>query len=372
MKTTKYIFLLTTLILWSCQVELPVPDNQTSGDASYVLTSVVSAGENVKVRLARTEAIGESHYEYYDNKEMLWRVLMFPDTSYYYYPEDRNIMVKYQEELVSGTSDVSLITASGEVPMTYNSATLDYECDYKPAPGEKLTVKAMCRNNNASVASDGVHECSASLTVPDWQPEFEIVSARTIAKPSLMRDDLGIIEQTADSVVEFKIKIIDRSPDIHCYRIKVQGFKYLYSNSDETGSDNSLIVWCDAFFSSDPLLYDSAITGSFGPWQANTTDVFTNAGFITGDYDLTVQSRFFNKSPLHRAIKITLQPISPSLSNYLSALYRVRCFKPTYFSEPTTLSTNIDGGVGIFGAIGQTTSRMYWFPGEEDPNYPQE
>ncbi len=167
-----------------------------------------------------------------------------------------------------------------------------------------------------------------------------------------------------------KIKIIDRSSHTHCYRIKVQAIEYnRKKNLDET---IGWIAWCDAFFSTDPLLYDSSITGTFGPWQAYTTDVFTNSKFVGGEYDLTVQSRIFSHSvSVHRAIKITLQPISASLANYLSSIYRIRSFEQSYFSEPSTLSTNIDGGVGIFGAIGKSVARMYWLPGEEDTDYPE-
>lgn len=160
---------------------------------------------------------------------------------------------------------------------------------------------------------------------------------------------------------------------MHCYRIKVQGISYSHLNfRPEPYYEPGIVKWCDAFFSNDPLLYDSAITGTFGPWQAYTTDVFTNTQFDAGEYDMTVQSRFYNHSSLfRRCIKITLQPISTSLANYLSSLYRIRSFKESYFSEPSTLSTNVEGGVGVLGAIGLPVSRYYWFPGEEDPNYPQ-
>ncbi len=365
MKKIAIILPLIAYLLCACEVDLPISDNQASGDASYIITSLVSVGENVNLRLARTESINEDRYEVYDNTEMLWRVLMFPDTTYYYYPEDKQLMQKYKETLVSRKSDVYLITSSGEIPMIYNDTTLNYECDYRPLPGEKLSVKAKCRSNEDTTSSQLTNECYASVVVPDWQPEFEIISANKIYKQSLMRDDLGIEEVTADSVVEFKIKIIDRSTDIHCYRIKVQGISYMdipYENNTVT----EYIRWCDAFFSSDPLLYDSAITGSFGPWQAYTTDVFTNSTFVSGEYDLIVQSRFFRYSTSgYRAIKITLQPISTSLANYLSTLYRIRSFTPSYFSEPASLSSNIDNGVGVFGAIGQSVSRIYFFPGEE-------
>lgn len=362
----------------SCETTLPVPDNQTSGDASVVITSLASAGESLKVRLARTEAIGEPHKEVYEDRQLLLRALMFPDTTYKSYPDDSLLMKKYRDELVLPHSLVTLTTSSGqEVPLEYNGATLNYECGYRPQPGERLTIKAECQSDTNKMLTHMPHICTATVDVPDWKPEFEIVSAEMVYKKALTRDDLHLVEALPDSVIDFKLRIVDPSPQLHAYRIKVQGCLYHYSQGTSDILDIDFVKWIDAFFSNDPLLYDAGITDIFGPWQPYTTDVFTNRAFDDGEYYLNVQSRFnghtgASSNGYHRAIKITLQPIAPSLANYLTSLYRLRTATPTYFSEPTSLQSNVDGGVGIFGAIGKTTSRIYWFPGEEDPNYPQE
>lgn len=361
----------------SCETSLPVPNNQVSGDASVVITSLACVGDSLKVRIARTEAIGESHKEVYEDMQLLWRVLMFPDTSYYYYPEDRLLMKKYKEELVLRRSNVVLTTPSGEeLPLEYNYANLNYECGYKPQPGDMLSIRAECISNPGTSTMEDAHVSTATVRVPDWKPEFEIVSAEMAYKKGLKRDDLGLEEVLPDSVMDFKIHIVDNSSSIHNYRIKVQSFLYSYAQGTSDILDYDYISWVDAFFSNDPLLYDAGITGGFGPWQPFTTDVFTNQGFRNGEYYLNVQSRIQShgivSNGAHRAIKITLQPIDSSLANYLSSLYRARSFTPSYFTEPTSLASNINGGVGVFGAIGPSTSIIYWYPGEYDPSYPEQ
>lgn len=362
----------------ACETSLPVPDHQVSGDESVVISSLACAGDCLKVRLARTEAIGEAHHEVYEDKELLWRALMFPDTTYLSYPQDSLLMKKYKEQLVLGQSSVTLTTPTGEeLPLKYNNATLDYECGYIPLPGERLTITAECQSGTAPAQVQRPHICTATVNVPDWKPEFEIVSAEKVYKKTLTRDDLNLAEPVPDSVIDFKIRIIDPSPQLHAYRIKVQGCAYSYQRVTDGKVDRAYINWIDAFFSNDPLLYDAGITDNFGPWQAYTTDVFTNQAFQGGEYYMSVQSRIHGHSSgttngRYRAVKITLQPIAPSLANYLSSLYRLRSMTPTYFTEPTSLSSNVVGGVGIFGAIGESTSIFYRFPGEEDPLYPEQ
>ncbi|MBP3590571.1 MAG: DUF4249 family protein, partial [Muribaculaceae bacterium] len=127
--------------------------------------------------------------------------------------------------------------------------------------------------------------------------------------------------------------------------------------------------------SKDPLFYDPAITKSFGPWPAYTTDVFSDAYFPNGEYIVELNSRIFpapseSSNSSGRYVEIELEPINRELMEYLSVLYRLRVATDSYFSEPVSLPSNIEGGVGVFGAVGKSAKVRYWFPGEENPAVP--
>ena len=127
------------------------------------------------------------------------------------------------------------------------------------------------------------------------------------------------------------------------------------------------------FHTADGLLVDPAIDKSFGPWPAYVTDVFSDKSFYGDEYVVEVSSRM--KYPGDnirngRYFDIELQPINRELMEYLSVLYRLRVATDSYFSEPVSLPSNIEGGVGVFGAIGQSAKIRYWLPGEENPAVP--
>lgn len=366
------------LTLTSCEVELPsFRDTINTDNIAASVTALVNANDSIRLRLAYTESINDVLHEVYDDRNVLWRMIKFNDPIFY--DVDTIIMDKYNKELVCPNGEVYFITNSGRrVDMVYNPKTLDYECDYKPRPGETYEFFAKANEPDKPAVN-----ARAKIAVPDWKPQVEIVSCKAVYKELMSREELPLVERWMDSVAELKIRIVDNSNDTHCYRIKVQGVGYFRGYSDiDLGSFIqtfyfSNVVWSDAFFSSDPLLYDPAIIEHFGPWQPYTTDVFSNKSF-DGEHTLMVQVRYPDQLYSHawreeygRFIRVELEPISEDLMNYLSTMYRLRVFKQSYFSEPIGLPGNVDGAVGIVGAIGPSTVLHYWFPNEYDPTYPQ-
>lgn len=355
--------------LSGCEVELGSPQDITTGQSDYSLTALAVAGDSLKVRLALTESLTEDKYEPYEDASVRLRMLMFPD--FERYPLDSIIMEKYRTILTDIQADVTAVTGSGDsIKLAFNAATLNYECGYRPKPGERIEVMATIPD---STRVDSLFTVKSNVTVPDWQPQVEIVNYRRVYKEMTEREDLLIQESYGlytDSVVELTMHIHDTSSDTHCYRLKAMGVGYHYSYILEGEELPETIYWTSAFFSDDPMLYDSQITDMFGPWQAHTTDVFSNRQFKNDAY-ITVQVRYPSKvRNLYRYIQIELQPITSPLMNYLSSLYRMRVAKQSYYSDYSTLPSNIEGGVGIFGGVGKSTKCRIWLDGDPDPNYP--
>ncbi|MBD5245435.1 MAG: DUF4249 family protein [Barnesiella sp.] len=369
-------------IFCSCETFLPDPGEQNKENIQIVASSLVSCGDTIGVRLAYTESFNDKVTEVYTDRSMLLRALMFPDTTKY--PLDKELMKKYYDELLLRVGKVEITTGSGErLPMEFNPKSCYFECPHKFIPGERLELSANVSSREGK--SLNIH---STTTVPGWKPEAELIDCVRLYRKTEEREDLALREFTNDSVYQLKILLKDSSPDLHCYRIKVQGVSYNYEGDSSlinissnlfappvvTYMPDNYVSWTDAFFTSDPLLYDANISRPFGAWQAFTTDVFTNRQFKGGSYVLTVQTRYpytsYNSMNKRRFLQVQLEPISVDLMNYLSSLYKIRTLTNDYFSEPASLASNISGGVGVFGSIGEPLTIRYWFPGEEDPNYP--
>lgn len=363
----------------ACQVDLDPAVKASDGLADCTVTALATAGDSLKVRLMYTAYIYKEQYSIaITDRAKLLRILMFPNESAYGYMY-KNYMEKYRPYLIDENAQVTAVTGSGEqISLEFNPVTLDFESGYKPSPGERISLTATIPARKGTTTL----KASATATIPDWQPQFEIVDVKRVYKER-QNDESNIYtesEMFADSVAEVTLRIHDNSTSLNCYRLKTKGVSYNYPydviyepwQSQHSFHVDASAYWSGVFFSSDPLLYDSQITSMFSPWQAYTTDVFTNRQF-NKVADVKVQVRYPMALNKHqRFVEIELQPISPQLMNYLSVLYRIRLnTEHSYFSEFISLPSNIEGGVGIFGGIGKSTKLRIWLDGNPDPNYPE-
>lgn len=373
-----FILVLFSSLLWSCEVQLPFPEKSINHDNAVSINALVIAGDSVMARMAWTEDLGDDMYEVIPDKPTLWRILKFVNPTLF--PEDTIYNYKYKTELIIRDASMHLINSAGDsIPMIYNDSTMNYESDYRALPGETLTLTGSVTKLFPGKA-DSIHTYTASsrITVPDWTPDFEIIDCQKYYRGYEDREEIPLSERTTvvDSVATFRILIKEpaNSPR-HTYRIKVLGI-----GVNHEVNRHYIICWANAFYSTDPLLYDAALENKFAPWQPYTTDIFTNESFYNGQYTLTVSSRFFvryhregyyignnYKEAVYndRRFEIELEAIGDELANYLTTIYRYRLDTDSYFSEPISLPNNIAGGVGIFGAIGNRKTVKYRFPGEE-------
>lgn len=373
------------VLLNSCEVEIDMP--KVNEENLVTVTALAVSGENLSVRVSMAENLDHAVSDEYDDKYMMWRVLNFPINTSYNYSISEQIE-KYYGNCLIKEADVTATINGHEYGLTYNNRTLNFESvDYKVQPGDLISISV----KNNPLSNDGFSRnfnAHSSVIVPEHTGNIEIISAMKIHKEIGVNEIYGFKEAGIDSAMVFKLRIKAPSTAKNRYRLKVTSAYYLKYNPDEGGDFgdfdqgyvfeispglNLHVYPIDEYNSTDPLLYDPAIEKRFGPWPAFMTDVFSSEYFYENEYVIEVTSRLTprgNCNNTGRYFEIELQPITRDLMEYLSSMYRRRVMTDSYFSQPSTLPSNIDGGTGIFGAIGKSAKIRYWLPGEENPAIP--
>lgn len=357
--------------LSGCEVEIDAPGLEN--DNYMTLTALAVAGEKVSARISWTEDINKATSAPYADSYVMWRMLKFKDARRF--PEDTVMFEQYYGRRVADNADVTIKAGGNEYKMRYNPETLDYECDYKAEPGDRITISAKASRMMHYPSGLGYLvplEAGSTVRVPEHAAEVEIVSAEKVFRALEKYDELGATEQGLDSAMVFRLRFRSPSSGTNCFRLKVTSISYRFADIKYPQFPDH-VSYISVFHTADPLLLDAAINKSFGPWPANITDVFSDKGFYGGEYVVEVSSRLKypgDKINSGRYFEIEVQPISRELFEYLSVLYRLRVATDSYFTEPVTLPSNIEGGVGVFGAIGKSAKIRYWLPGEENPKVP--
>ena len=359
---------LALLQLSGCEVALDAPN--PIKENSMTVTALAVCGKKLSARVSWTEDINEAVSAPYSDNYLMWRMLSFQKIVSLT-PEDSVKLDRYYSQRVAKDADVKATIGDKEYRMTYNPETSDYECDYVVKPGDRISISAKSSRMLHYPSGLGYLvplDAHSTVEVPTHKASVEILDAKKIYQAGKKGESIGTYEYGVDSAVVFKLRLKSHSSGTNCYRIRVSSVSFTIGD----GSYLTQISPITAFHSNDPLFYDPAITKSFGPWPAYTTDVFSDAYFPKGEYVVELSSRIYPKlpKPMGRYIEIELEPINRALMEYLSVLYRLRVATDSYFTEPVTLPSNIEGGVGIFGAIGKSAKIRYWLPGEEDPEVP--
>ncbi len=384
MKKLLYISTIIIILcaLWSCEVDIFPPE--MGDNNSITVTALAVDGEPLNVRLSWTEKIDSALSAPYSDSYVMWRVLNMLDTNKYvipgsestlYYQEDSTLFEDYYKKNVVTDAKVVANVNGQDFEMIYNPSTLNYEYnDYIAKAGDHIKITANASKFFHDQDNFLPTEASGWIDIPTNIPDVEIIKTDKMYKECEKYQPLGNVESAVDSVVVFTLRLKSGNPGINCFRLKVSSILAIYNND---GQKNNILP-ITTYSTVDNLLYDSTIDKAFGPWPAYLTDVFTDESFHNGEYIIDISSRVNNNrvssggQPLNciRYYEIELQPITPMLMNYLSVLYRLRIAMPSYFSSSSSLPSNIEGGVGIFGAIGKSKKIRYFFPGEENNDIP--
>ncbi|MDE6809177.1 MAG: DUF4249 domain-containing protein [Muribaculaceae bacterium] len=376
------LILFQSTLITACEVEMaaPTPD---SNDNLISLTALAVGGEKLSVRLSRNQDPNKASFDKFDDQYIMWRYLKF---NFIKYDEsDPSHQETYYDGNLITDADVTATVNGQTYRLTYNSETLNFESDnYIAKTGDRisLTATGQIKQNDNTYRE---FKSYAAVTIPDTNFNVELLGTEKIYREKSMNED-GFREIGIDSAVVFKLRL-NSSPGMNFYRLKITSISYIFNYDkylqDIQGNEYkynpfydgfSLIYPIDAFYSNDPLLYDANLGKNFGPWPAYMTDVFTDENFFEDKYVIEVTSRIADVRGdcvnYGRYFEIELQPITRNLMEYISAIYRLRIKEDSYFSQPISISSNIEGGTGIFGAIGKSKKIRYFLPGEENSSIP--
>ncbi|MCC8146794.1 MAG: DUF4249 domain-containing protein [Bacteroidales bacterium] len=207
------------------------------------------------------------------------------------------------------------------------------------------------------------------------------ITSKTIVpqKPVILQvDTLHFKENSGGGSMEFYprlrllIRIQDEKDKDNYYRIYVDN-QYIYEYDPEyvePGYSNIRIVSNPSFLTDDPLL-NSGYTNSFeiidglnlNPQEFNSYSVFTDELFKDGEYTLNLHTEDYTDKILYEGenpmivsakhrLKIGLTAINEDFYYYLVSLQKQSQLNENRI-EPIQVYNNIEGGLGIFGAINE-------------------
>ncbi|MDR2950226.1 MAG: DUF4249 domain-containing protein [Prevotella sp.] len=193
-------------------------------------------------------------------------------------------------------------------------------------------------------------QLSASAVVPE---NPQIISVDTIAIYKTVSGYKG-------KYLRYNVKIKDRSQSDNFYRIKVDG-AYHYQSKDWLEFEYWRYI--TRFKSDDVILNNGNPENtdnddlSIVTFPPNYYGIFTNTMFKGTEYTLSFYIEypdFLYENEYDKGyLNITLQMISPELYKYYSSVQRYRYLDEYEMTEPVKIFTNINNGLGIFGAYSE-------------------
>lgn len=333
----RYVFAATTLlmVLTSCEKVLQFAE---STDDVLTLNAVATPDTVLMVSVSKTSSLNGKprQYQYLDFYDYYQHI----DTLYYdQVPKDAIVTYTVNDGEKSGN-------------MEYDDDTHKYISDYRPRPGDNISISA----DYLEKLSQKKFSAHGSVSVPASAPQFEVVSKVTYYEYL----DKGYLDPTGeydiyatDSVMEITLNLKDTPGVSNYYRLRIRG---IAETKNLDGEQTSYVT--DIFTTSDVLLQDRTLTEAFGNWPAYFTNIFDDHLFSNGEYTITVKSRM--RSGTNPRVLVEYQSITRELYYYLRSVYQYRIHTEDVFYDPISIYTNVDDGWGILGGITSSRVMLYY------------
>lgn len=229
-----------------------------------------------------------------------------------------------------------------------------YVSTYRPVAGDKIRITA---------SAPGFEKVSAEEDIRPQNSLFEVDTLTEINKvtpisyevynPETQQYEMKQVGTIYDYLHRFKIRFRDPKGTENFYRL-IAKVTTLYSSG--YSSENYLSDFDDIVFGSDRGNMDGAFDEESSEY--NYYNIFSDELIDGKDYYLKFEFKQgiykFTEPGLNdiskRYITIDLQPISKSYYRFLKSLQALDQ-ADEFMSEPVQVYTNVNGGVGIVGAI---------------------
>lgn len=308
-----YLFVLSiSLIVSSCESEIDMGDIPI--EPRLVINSTLGAG-NDTCRIYLTES----------------RSIFRPGQGAYWGRDPYTYIVD---------AEVILNVNNKQEKLTYSAKDSAY-----------LYLKLLSVKDNIEIqVSHNNKKLNASAIIPD-SPQILSVDTATIYKTS---------SGTKKKYLRYNLKIKDKDQNNNFYRIKIDG-AYHYQSS--YWDDFQYWAYITRFRSDDAILNNGNPENtdnddlSIVTFPPNYYGIFTNTMFKGTEYILTFYVEYpdflyedeYDKGYLN----VTLQMMSQDLYKYYSSVQRYRYLDEYEMAEPVMIFSNINNGLGIFGAYNE-------------------
>lgn len=322
MKKFRYlIFILSiaTMVLAGCEKELSFDEGGENHNV-IALSIVVSPDTTLEAIVARTYRTGVIDV---DQEEEAFKVAA----------SLKNATVTYS------------VNGAAPVAMAYDSERMRFRSDYRPKQGDVITIAA---------SEQYFPSVSASMAMPQ-APSFKILQTRKYQLEyglDWLETD-NFYDGGQDTVVDITLRLKDVSAATkNYYRLKVRSLTEKVVDGKVVYDAN------DCFSSSDPLFKDIRLTKPRKGWWKEFSNVFDDNLFNGKEYECVITSRLRKGDVGKRIIVVEFQSITEDLYHYLKSVMLYQVTDRNTFTEEVQIHTNVDGGMGIAGALAGTKQTL--------------
>lgn len=328
-----YALLLVVLTLLSCTKELDLEIKPS--EPEIVLNSILTAGEKARIELSKSAGTGEN------------TSIEVPENAQIWLSEDGQPITDLEEEIL--TTHTSFPLWRG---LFWNGNNRDFDFPYHQ------TVQTIMKEGSkyeVKVFVPGEDTLHGSATVPQ-KPHIQLLSV-------------------VDSSYTF-----GNSPDIyHALRIRfriyddgIQPNHYLLAAM--VGEDENGPFYPTNYYSKDQIILENylnieLLSGEFETYynneeislDANLPALFSNENFDGGYHDFSISTGLSDLWEDEEGVLfLCLMKLSPDFFEYYRTSFQQREFLTNPFSEPITIHSNVENGLGIIGGMAVDTVWIPW------------
>ena len=236
-----------------------------------------------------------------------------------------------KEATLTDAKVVLTVNNEKNYPLIYDTLTLRYQSNYRPAVGDHLEVR---------INSTTEEQTIARTEVPQPQ-KLEIIEVKT----ELLENVEYIEEVLANNrgYVKMKLRLHDPVKEKNYYRLAIRGRYHLLGNYYQ--------IW-NLYLSSDPIFRDERLISKWGAWPTYFSDVFDDSLISDGSYEFEIKTYVLGRESAKWPVyEVSLQSITEDYYRYLKSMQLYRISRLDTYSEGIYIHSNNEGGWGLLGGI---------------------
>lgn len=316
-----------TLLMCGCEKVIRVDGENLKNAEGITLSALATTDTNLMISVSRAYLFSDIPPIFYED---------------FYHYEKGGPDSFYFKIAVLPDAELKVTVNDRDCPMRYDPKNYCFTSDYRPAAGDRITIRAKAKD---------LTDASAEAVVPEPQKIEVVKCEKFYDKNRIFFDDETLTDFGGeDTVARITLRISDPGNEHNYYRLVVRSIAHdtFYDKIHDVTRD--VYRATDIFTSSDIIFKDQRLVKGYSGWKAYFSNVFEDSMFNGKEYEFDVETRMrFGDNP---RVEIELQSITPDLYHYLRALMLYRITDQDSYTEAIQIHSNVDNGFGILGAAG--------------------